>query len=146
MHTSLYELWKKIHLTISPLAYQLKKVMKTIKDLRELIKLNNGEIKIGNLLIRCQEDEDVREDIDFYFNDHLAQWIGLGETDDKILSELDLNMDSYFKDNSEEKKELKGQVEELKDELLKNGDSKLIKGKVEAYEKLLIGRDVTIGK
>ena len=123
-----------------------KKVMKTIKDLRELIKLNNGEIKIGNLLIRCQEDEDVREDIDFYFNDHLAQWIGLGETDDKILSELDLNMDSYFKDNSEEKKELKGQVEELKDELLKNGDSKLIKGKVEAYEKLLIGRDVTIGK
>ncbi len=120
--------------------------MKTIKDLRELIKLNNGEIKIGNLLIRCQEDEDVREDIDFYFNDHLAQWIGLGETDDKILSELDLNMDSYFKDNSEEKKELKGQVEELKDELLKNGDSKLIKGKVEAYEKLLIGRDVTIGK
>ena len=124
--------------------------IKTIGDLRNLIEENDNDLVIGEVNFCFKEGEDI----DVHFHGSLVQWyskdnaneITLSESDKTTLSEADKTtssdidkMDKTQKDN----RELKEKNEELEKRAV---EATTAVGKVEAYEKLLIGRTVSIGQ
>jgi hypothetical protein len=128
--------------------------MKTVQDLRTAVIERNGELKIGHLRITHSEGGDI----DFMLKDKLVMWIGRNQEDSVELGDVYANINSGFNDILENKKsDLQKVIEELtadlsnakqeKEELEKKlKANELNAGKIEAYEKLLIGRDLTISK
>lgn len=129
--------------------------MKTIKDLRDLLSANGGKIKLGSLMINTSQNE--REDIDFHFDNRLLTWIRKVENDDDLLEKSytslngDFDTSSLQKDNSLHldrisslEVELQSTKKEMDKALLLVRNSELALGKVDAYEKILLGRHLTV--
>lgn len=131
--------------------------IKKLGELRKLIEENDGIIHIGRFDIKYSSGADI----DFRLDSNLIMWIGSGSDDDELLDGLFHSVDSKFEtkkgDGKDEVAELKDQKSKLEKKILEQGDriEKLVKlydeskkdlGKVEAYEKLLIGRTVSIGE
>lgn len=118
--------------------------MKTVKDLRVLLKANGGKINIGKLRI---SSEGVGQDIDVNLNDNLLMWISQSDPDKELLENVGtINFD--FENFGNSKKEIET-LTKLNTELettLKSSNTDILKGKIEAYENILIGRDITAGK
>jgi hypothetical protein len=121
-----------------------------IKQLRELIIESDGKLVIGKLSFEMKKDEDGKDgDIDIHFNEHLIQWVKSETDGEKELSDDEIcNVQSdflEFKDKLFEAQRAKIKAEEMVEEIkLASVSSELLKGKVEAYEKMLIGRGVTL--
>lgn len=130
--------------------------MKTLKDVRSLILQNGGEIKIGNLIFKHEEGKDI----DVYIKDRLVFWIHGHETDDSKLDEIYGTIATEIEnlnDSSSIENTLRQQITDLemankeKEKIIyslkeDSQNNEFVRGKVEAYEKLLISREVTIGK
>lgn len=129
--------------------------MKTIKDLRDLLSANGGKIKLGSLTISTSQNE--REDIDIHFDNRLLTWIRKVENDDGLLEKSSTSLNGDFdtgslqKDNSLHldrisslEVELQSTKKELDNALLLVRNSELALGKVDAYEKILLGRHLTV--
>lgn len=130
--------------------------IKTVGDLKKLIAASEGDLKIGPFSFRHipDEDETVKVDVDIYFNDTLFAWFS-GPQDDAAL-DSGFSVAGEFKDIKKNEAEFKMKISalETENETLKSEKAvvvdlletqKLSAGKVEAYEKLLIGRTVTLG-
>lgn len=135
--------------------------LKTIGDLKALLALQEGEIRIGNLLIK-----DAGADIDFKLNGDLAFWLHGNEDDTTLqsatmtissdienikktserISSLTEEIEKITEENFETKTILEDTRAELSQERNKN-TSELYKnqGMIEAYEKLL-AREIHISK
>ena len=126
--------------------------IKTIRDLKNLIGVNMG-LKIG-----CISFEYPNEggDIDIELNGQLLAWFDK-PADETLLEDVNSTVSSDFtglKEKidglKEEKREIEIKFKEIETErntlleIKKSGELAL--GKVEAYEKLLIGRDLNISK
>lgn len=127
--------------------------MKTLKDLREMIISNEGNIKIGGINFSHKEGEDV----DIKLNDNLIMWFKKNESDEALLSEVEYSTDSDIEEGKRALREERERVtateavEKLEQSQLAEVTKQLAEvslalGKVEAYEKMLIGRTVTLGQ
>lgn len=123
--------------------------MKTLGELRETIVSNGGELQIGALVFKCQSDTDV----DVHFDGQLIMWFPKNEAGsallcDKVFSisgDVDEARAALKRKRDGEREEHKTNeflAEAVKKELIAQNAI----GKVEAYEKLLIGRNITISK
>jgi hypothetical protein len=122
--------------------------LETVGDLRELIKANNGVLNIGTLTFKF--DSDLKGDIDVNHRGSLVMWISKGVGNAESLDSTETySTTGVFDDKTEEPDpqieidRLNAEVRKLKKE---NVEASLAVGKVEAYEKLLIGRELTIGR
>lgn len=125
--------------------------LETVGHLRALLTENNNKIELGKLKISCKEGGDI----DFHMDGYFCMWFSELEPDITPLSdESKISIVTGYFDRN---KALEDQNEELQKELvvlraeLKSikGNNEMVdinKGKVEAYENLLLGRQVTIGK
>lgn len=128
--------------------------LKTIGDLKRLIRLE-GELKIGSNGITFAYPNDGG-DIDISLGGKLFAWFG-APSDETMLEDAMYQVSSDFTNLQDKIDDLKGEnrvlevkfkeVENEKNSLLEvKKNNELALGKVEAYEKLLIGRDLTISK
>lgn len=121
--------------------------MKTVGDLRKAIKDNGGELKIGLMRFTFEDDDDI----DLHWGSELILWINKAEPDATLLDAegITTTVDGFVAskekigEQATEIKDLKKEVETLTDKVK---DGALSVGMVQAYEKILIGRDVTISK
>lgn len=116
--------------------------MKTIKDLKLVIVSLGGVMKIGGLEFEYK----IGQDIDVKLDGDLIMWVSKDIEDDILLAEVlyTVNFDvENGKNARQEVKVLQKTIEELEKA---TGSNSLALGKVEAYEKILIGRELTIGK
>ena len=114
--------------------------MKTIGDLRQLIKENGEALVLGELVFTWKDGEDI----DIKFQGRLIQWIQETVSDETELHAAETSQSSDIERAFEKKKNteaLEAKIVDLEKKLQENA---LSIGKVEAYEKLLIGRGVTI--
>lgn len=147
--------------------------MKTVGELRKLIVGNGGELIIGVMSYSCHlgspvlnESGDVvaestyYSDIDIKLDGVLLQWINSGTPDHTLLSELgkrstiDSLLPSSIVDDKEKENalarvdELEKKNVELENTILKDrkfeSEAQKALGAVEAYEKLLLNRKVTL--
>jgi uncharacterized protein YwgA len=123
--------------------------MKTVKEFRDLITSEGGEINIGCISIKYQEGQDI----DIYACDRIFAWLNSNLEDRQNLSDVIVSVENTWSNPSDDKKliiDLENKNSDLDKELsvakLALRDSGLLIGKIEAYEKLLMGRDLTIGK
>lgn len=125
--------------------------MKTIGELRKLLLDNKGEIKIGDLVFSYEEGKDI----DINLCNHLLMWLQGNNDDSCLLEKINFSIASEYEEEKREKtkeenKTINLELEQTKKklEIIENEkkDFSLFIGKVEAYEKLLMGRDVTISK
>lgn len=118
--------------------------IKTIGDLRKLMVANGGSLKIGSFEFKSAGDGN---DIDVNFQDNLVAWYQSISLDDQLLDE-GMTVSSDWDAN--ESKKLRKTNRDLENEIIemkgKAKSDELALGKVEAYEKLLIGREITISK
>jgi len=121
--------------------------IKTVGDLRNIIRQNGGSLVIGQIKIDYIEGSDI----DIYFDDSLVQWYNSScEDSDSLINEEAYN----FTDSPSQIREKEGnsrkklrEAEEKIIELEKNIDkNNLTVGKVEAYENILLGRDLVLPK
>lgn len=123
--------------------------MKTLKDLRKIIINNGGELKIGALKLTYDEGKDVN----IFLDTSLVMWVASGETDRCLLADVAHTVNSDVSEAQtalEEKREGRRQ-ENKAQEAVDEANKKLAEaataiGKVEAYEKMLIGRTVSLGQ
>lgn len=129
--------------------------MKTVKDLRDLVQANDGQINIGGLVIATNKDE--RTDINIRWKGKLLTWVRGIELDGCDLSNVDTKLTDDFIVDKTTEVSLGSEITRLKENLngIAKENSRLLEmvkqndlavGKVEAYEKLLIGREISIGK
>lgn len=114
--------------------------MKTIKDLREVLDKNDGTLKIGQLVFTTKEGDDIDVNLD----DNLVFWVSKELPDDTLLAEIDGTVSSIIESRikaQQKNKELKTKLEEMEKNQV---DSQFALGKIEAYEKILINRSVTV--
>jgi len=124
--------------------------MKTLQDLRDLISQNDGKITIGALTFSYNKIDEA--DIDVHFQNVLIMWFSGTFDATSPLSEM-YTVTSVFE---EQKAALREKMEKKKEEANtpapvvaetnKESVEQFALGKVEAYEKILMGRDLTIGK
>lgn len=122
-------------------------IIKTIGDLRKLVEENEGEIKIGSIVITYKQNEDI----DIHFDGSLIEYYNSGSASESNLIEEGsfsiMDSPSILREkNEKERKELRELKEEMEVKDKRFVENNLSLGKVEAYEKLLIGRDITISK
>ncbi len=118
--------------------------MKTVGDLRKFISEHSGELVLGSLSFEMPAGPGG--DIDVHLLGDLITWFPKGTSDDEPLASSTMcNLEI------KEGKEAKAEVSRLKEEM--ENIKKILPptdlfalGKVEAYEKLLIGRNITISK
>lgn len=123
----------------------MEKKIETIGDLREVIKQNGGELKIGKLTLAYEENGDI----DINFDDSLIQWFSASNNDTFSLTD---EATYTYQDSPTQVREEEGvkwkeyrEMEKKLAELEKTAtDNNLALGKVEAYEKILIGRAFTV--
>ena len=123
--------------------------MKTLGELRQLIIEHDGTLQIGALKFTYATEEDI----DINFDGQLVMWFSKDKSDDCLLSAETFSISTDVNEAREALKEKNdGKREECKaKEALAEAEKKLTEarysiGKIEAYEKLLIGRDITISK
>lgn len=118
--------------------------MKTVQELRQLVPEHGDKCAIGALVFENNDG-----DVDVHFDDDLIQWFSK-EVDG--VAQLD-HEDAFTKSSSLSKRreklaEARSEIERLTEDnagLQKRAsEASLALGKVEAYEKLLVGRGVTI--
>lgn len=121
--------------------------MKTVKDLERLLSSVKGNLEIGKLSI-CQEQGDVSDkDIDVRFNGNLIMWLTAGSwEDDTLLKNAGWTISSDVEEGEVAKKKVIKLDKELEDARKQIEEKSLALGKVEAYEKLFIGRSITVNK
>lgn len=132
---------------------------KTVADLKQLVLANEGSINMGKLTIEYKEGQDIdiklnreilawipsgREDTDLLESEETVRYSGILEqlrTENENFVKTKIEMDSLVKDKEEiiSKKEV--EIQNLKESIKENDR---VFGKVEAYEKLLLGRTVNI--
>lgn len=115
--------------------------IKTVGDWRKLIDDNGGVLKINKLTLEYS----ANEDIDVKFDGDLLQWLGEEEKDETSINEAYWTVDSDYEKHKESNKEniqLKVKITEL-EKTIESASKDT--GKVEAYEKILIGRTVSVG-
>lgn len=129
--------------------------MKTVKDLKDLVLAQEAKVlKIGSLEFRCDGED---QDVDVYINDKMAAWVSSGNANDTPLEEVNLNVDSAVFRGEEELSEVKSdnrklrkaneKLEERLEAVKEQYDANHVAlGKVEAYENILLGRDLTVSK
>lgn len=86
--------------------------MKTIGDLKRIIKENNNDLVIGEISFTYQEGEDI----DGHFHGSLVQWYSKDISDDVLLSEVQPTISSSIEEEDKarkENRELKKKNEEL---------------------------------
>lgn len=122
----------------------------TLGKLREFILEAGGKIKIGAVGITYSSGGDI----DVHINHNLVSWIDGDHGDSVEIEDVvpttsdDFNMDvvrnlkNDIRDYGNQIGELKTKLKEAEEVSTQN---QLAVGKVEAYEKLLIGRTVSIG-
>jgi hypothetical protein len=125
--------------------------METIGDLRELITKNDGTLKIGALEFRyaCKEDEnDELNDVDVYLEDEMIMWIqGRNHGNTKLSGgDLEFTVSGDIRESKKILREERSASKKLEEAEKKMSEAATAIGKVEAYEKLLVGREITIGK
>ena len=136
--------------------------MNTLGDLKKVILESEGKLKIGGLSLSYSGNAD--SDVDIKLNGNLTAWISSDKEDDLELSGIDLTIKEDISSLKEDLNVLREKIRDLKkgneefDETLKKKDDligalkiklkddNLSLGKVEAYEKLLIGRTLSIGE
>lgn len=123
--------------------------LKNVEDLRRLLEDNGNSVQVGKIRITTEGEG---QDIDFYVGETLVYWISgveKAETLGDIKGTLSSEMTRFF-ENSEEvadfRKEKKDMEKKILDMEVKVQEAAGAMGKVEAYEKLLIGREVNIGR
>lgn len=127
--------------------------MKTIGDLREFCKSEIGSIQIGkNIKIGYSGNEN--SDIDIYINGRFIAWIKHHNSNDTLLKDADTGYLSEFFDQSKttsseqpiENAQLT-EIDTLTNEL-NNANKELTRcaGKIEVFEQLLLGRNISIEK
>jgi hypothetical protein len=119
--------------------------IQTVGDLRELlVNRDKRELQIGELKLKIDTSG---SDIDINFGYHLIAWIDHNVSGEALLSELKLNI-SYenFKQIGNKGNDDDPFETPSKPELVENKNSKedYFKGKVDAYENLLISRKIQI--
>ncbi len=120
--------------------------MKTIDDLKKLVKENGGKLEIGLISIQ-NKDEDG--DIDIYFDEDLIQWYGSSNIGTESLNDKS-SYSTYedIKNNKTKIREQRDKIKELEDQLeiksKQTAETSLAEGKVAAYELLLVGKNITI--
>lgn len=123
-----------------------KTIMKTIDDLKKLVKENGGKLEIGLISIQ-NKDEDG--DIDIYFDEDLIQWYGSSNIGTESLNDKS-SYSTYedIKNNKTKIREQRDKIKELEDQLeiksKQTAETSLAEGKVAAYELLLVGKNITI--
>ncbi len=123
--------------------------MKTLGELRKLITDNDGVLEIGALKFTYK----IGEDVDVKLDEWLVMWLSKNNPDATLLSGKNFSktndideMRQTVKEKSENFQNEKKAQETLMEAEKKLADAQNAIGKVEAYEKLLIGRDITISK
>lgn len=123
--------------------------MKTIKDLEEIIKESGGVFQIGGLMF---EQSSPDADIDVKIAEELVMWFSNTEDKNASLNDAEVySLSGKFtesgKKRAQEKRAKLTELEEQNTELIKKaGENVSAVGKVEAYEKLLLGRTVSLGQ
>lgn len=119
--------------------------MEDIKTVGELIKIilaqPEQELVIGPVRISCEKED---ADIDFKVKHHLMAWISGGQNKDTLLKDLEGIVSVDLEQMDELKKKNRLLTENAEEAEKKFSANALAIGKVEAYEKLLVGRKVTI--
>jgi len=122
-----------------------------IGDLRRLIKEAGGSILIGEAKIKYNEGGDI----DVFIGSSLVAWAHSSNGDEVPLDQITASTNGDFKkeavqnltemvtEKDKEIVDLREKLERSEQDAKKN---ELAVGKVEAYEKLLIGRSVSIGE
>lgn len=128
--------------------------IKTLKDLRDILRANGGKLEIGKVKMNLSGN-DENPDVDVYVDGKLAFWTKSGDETNMIDVTYSLNQDWDHDGLQKTINTLNEKVNDLetenkalqsdKEDLLKlKKDSEHAMGKVEAYENILIGRSVTI--
>jgi len=122
--------------------------MKNLGDLKKLIEENGGVLRIGKL-----EFKNTGTDIDIMISDTLVMWIKKDQDGETNLGDLDTSiMDALFNngdlkrraiESEKQNRELEQENVRLKAEAI---SSQKAVGKVEAYENILLGREITVSK
>lgn len=139
--------------------------MRTVGELRNLLRLNNKEIFLGKLkfTLNATINEDGTldgnyGDIDVYFGYELAMWLPSIKSDDTLLEDSDtFTVASTFnkKDNASVEfevriKELEMENKKLLEDKKDLGEKKIellmSRGKIEVYQELLGRQTVTLSK
>lgn len=123
--------------------------MKTLQDLKQMLTEHNGKLKIGDLEIEYPEGKDI----DIRLEGQIAMWIPKEKDNASLLEDKITSIMADIQDGRDAlKREREGlaEVDKIKD-MFALAEKKLAEaqnaiGKVEAYEKLLLGRDITISK
>ena len=122
--------------------------MKTVRELKELLKANDGKLTIGELEITWRGEG---EDIDVHFFDEIAQWYRKDVSDDAPLNDASIySISETVKNRGVALQEAKANAEKLEKQIAalekRIADASLAEGKIEAYEKILIGREITVSR
>ena len=127
--------------------------MKTVGDLKRLIKESGGVLNFGAIRVTYVTPgvDETDNDVDVKHGHDLICWIGAEVSPDTLLEETGtftnyVNFEEKMKGSSEKDEIISDLQKEVK--ILKNNqdENQLAVGKVEAYEKILLGRELTIGK
>lgn len=127
--------------------------LKTVQDLRDFLdEREDRELKIGSLTLTLGENKkDVAGDVDIHFEGRLVAYFSNEKTGDTLLATDDLLTvmsevrDAFDTESSAKKKSREADklIQEAREQVAL---AQAAVGKVEAYEKLLIGREITIGR
>jgi hypothetical protein len=118
--------------------------MKTLNELKDAITNSDSDLKIGQLSFGYAGG--ASDDIDIHLDGDMIAYIENETLGDTKLEDIELIIMSDIKRGKEalkNERDAKKRLEEA--EQMKNEAVTAI-GKVEAYEKLLIGRQITISK
>lgn len=114
-----------------------------MKDLRDFLKENGGAVEIGGLKMSIEGGNYGGGDVNFHVRGKLLGWIHRDVDDAKELDSTTSVkiLDSFSLIEDAKEGEPAGTV-------VKEADSEkfVAIGKVEAYEKILLGRDVTVSR
>ena len=111
-------------------------MIKTIGDLRELIKESGGTLEIGLLTIRYDDGKDI----DFLYKGNLMQWISQTREDDvELESYIASGIDAAVIETVAKEK-----IVEVEKVIETNMPDPKQSGMIEAYEKILLGHKITL--
>lgn len=120
-------------------------IIKTVGDLRNLIKENGGSLTIGQIEMVYNDGGDI----DIHFDSSLVEWYNsscednASLVDEEVYNFTDSPSQVREKEGGEGKKLREAEEKIVELEKIVNNNS-LAAGKVVAYENVLLGRDLTL--
>jgi len=120
----------------------------TVGELRDLVaEQENKKLVLGEITIRL---EDGDKDLEIHVFDNLVQWWNVDvDPTTELTNKNQYTVSSSERDVKENWRTATKRVEELEEAIkvaeAKAAESNLALGKVEAYEKMLLNRTVSIG-